>query len=50
VVGISYHKKVSRPCADFAHWPRQKVDAVIEFVKTLERAADVGRLTAMVTS
>jgi len=38
-----------RGCADFARWPRQKADAVIELVKTLESAAEVSRLTGMVT-
>jgi len=36
-----------RGCADFAKWPRQKADAVIEFVKTLESVTDVSRLTGM---
>jgi 2-methylcitrate dehydratase PrpD len=36
-----------RGCAEFAKWPRQKAEAVIEFVKTLESVPDVGRLTAM---
>ena len=36
-----------RGCADIAHWPRQKADAVTEFVKTMESAGDVSRLTAM---
>jgi len=36
-----------RGCADFAKWPRQKADAVIEFVKTLENAKDVSTLTAL---
>ncbi|SPE21733.1 MmgE/PrpD family protein (fragment) [Burkholderiales bacterium] len=39
-----------RGCADFAHWPRQKANAVIGFVKTLESAPDVGRLTGLLTS
>ena len=39
-----------RGCADFAHWPRPKADAVIEFVKTLEGAPHVGRLTVLLTS
>ncbi len=36
-----------RGCAGFAKWPRQKSEAVIEFVKIMESAQDVGRLTAM---
>lgn len=39
-----------RGCADFAHWPRQKADAVIEFVRTVESAKDVSRLAAMLIS
>lgn len=39
-----------RGCADFARWPRQKADAVIELVKTLENAPDMGRLPAMLAS
>jgi len=39
-----------RGCADFARWPEQKADAVIEFVKTLESASDVGKLTVLLTS
>jgi 2-methylcitrate dehydratase PrpD len=39
-----------RGCADFAKWPRQKAEAVIEFVKTLESVPDVGRLTARLMS
>ena len=39
-----------RGCADFARWPRQKAEAVIEFVKTLDSAPDVSRLTAMLTN
>jgi 2-methylcitrate dehydratase PrpD len=38
-----------RGCADFAKWPRQKAEAVIEFVKTLESAKDISRLTGMLT-
>jgi len=38
-----------RKHADFAKWPRQKSDAVVEFVKTMESAGDVGRMTGMVT-
>jgi len=39
-----------RGCADFAKWPRQKVEAVIEFVKVMESAPDVSRLTGLLTS
>ena len=39
-----------RGCADYAKWPRQKAEAVIEFVKTMENAPDLGRLSAMLSS
>jgi 2-methylcitrate dehydratase PrpD len=39
-----------RGCAEFAEWPRQKAEALIEFVKTLESAPDVSRIAAMLTS
>ncbi len=39
-----------RGCADFAKWPRQKAEAVIEFVKTLESAPEVSRLTGLLAS
>jgi 2-methylcitrate dehydratase PrpD len=32
--------------AEFAKWPKQKADSVIELVKTLENAPDMTRLTA----
>jgi hypothetical protein len=48
---MSYHEVAGkfRGCADFAKWPRQKGDTVIEFVKSMESAPDVSRLTAMLT-
>jgi len=39
-----------RGCAEFAKWPRQKADAVIEFVKTMESAKDVSGMAGMLTS
>ena len=39
-----------RGCADFARWPRAKTDAVIDMVRTLDTAPDVGRLTAALTT
>jgi 2-methylcitrate dehydratase PrpD len=39
-----------RGCAEYAKWPTRKAEAVIELVKTLERAADVRQLTAALTS
>jgi 2-methylcitrate dehydratase PrpD len=38
-----------RGCAEFAKWPKQKAEAVIEFVKTMESVNNVGRLTAVLT-
>ncbi len=35
-----------RGCAEFAKWPGDKTEAVIQSVKSLESAADVSRLTA----
>jgi 2-methylcitrate dehydratase PrpD len=39
-----------RGCADFAKWPRAKTEAVIEMVRTLDTAPDVGKLTAALTT
>ena len=39
-----------RDCAEFAKWPTQKTESVIELVRSLERATDLNRLTAAVTS
>jgi 2-methylcitrate dehydratase PrpD len=36
--------------AEFAKWPAQKAESVIELVKSLESAPDVSRLTAALTS
>jgi 2-methylcitrate dehydratase PrpD len=36
-----------RGCAAFAQWPRQNTEAVIEFIRTLEAASDVRKLTPM---
>ena len=32
--------------AEFAKWPKQKTESVIEMVKSLESAPDMSRLTA----
>jgi hypothetical protein len=32
--------------AEFAKWPKQKAESVIEMVKSLENAPDMSRLTA----
>jgi 2-methylcitrate dehydratase PrpD len=39
-----------RECAHFAKWPAKKTDTVIEAVKALEKAGDMGQLTAALTS
>jgi hypothetical protein len=36
--------------ADFAKWPKQKTESVIELVKSLEKAPDMSRLTAALTN
>jgi len=38
-----------RGCADFANWPKPKAEAVIDFVRTLDGAPDMTRLTVMLT-
>ncbi|PYU22830.1 MAG: MmgE/PrpD family protein [Acidobacteria bacterium] len=39
-----------RGCADFAKWPKEKAESVINFVKTLEAAPDMSKLTGLLTS
>jgi 2-methylcitrate dehydratase PrpD len=39
-----------RGCADFAHWPRPRAERVIEFVRGLEKASDVSRLTELLAA
>ena len=39
-----------RGCAEFAHWPRQNTEAIIEFVSTIESAKDIRRLSAMLAA
>lgn len=36
--------------ADYAKWPKQKAESVIEMVKSLETLPDMGRLTAALTN
>jgi 2-methylcitrate dehydratase PrpD len=38
-----------RGCAEFAKWPQPKTAAIIEAVKSLEKAPDMSRLTASLT-
>jgi 2-methylcitrate dehydratase PrpD len=35
-----------RGCAEYAKWPKDKIDEIIESVSTLERLADMSRLSA----
>jgi 2-methylcitrate dehydratase PrpD len=39
-----------RGCADFAKWPKNKADGVIAFVKTLETASDMSKLSGLLTA
>jgi 2-methylcitrate dehydratase PrpD len=39
-----------RGCAEYVGWPAAKTEGVIEFVKTLETAADVSKLSALVST
>jgi len=39
-----------RGCAEFAKWPKDKTEGVIAFVKTLETAPDMTKLTALLTA
>jgi len=36
--------------AEFAKWPKQKADVIIEIVKSLENERDMSRLTAALTA
>ena len=38
-----------RGCADFAHWPREKTEAVIAGVQSLEKVADVSSMTRLLS-
>ena len=39
-----------RGCAEFAKWPKEKTEAAIKFVKTLESAPDMSKLSALLTA
>jgi 2-methylcitrate dehydratase PrpD len=39
-----------RGCADFAKWPKDKTEAVISMVKSLENVPDMSKLTAALTA
>jgi 2-methylcitrate dehydratase PrpD len=36
-----------RQCADYAHWSEAKTKQIIDFVKGLENASDIRKLTAL---
>jgi 2-methylcitrate dehydratase PrpD len=36
-----------RQCAEYAHWPEAKASKIIEFVKSIENASDMRKLTAL---
>ena len=38
-----------RGCAEYANWPEDKTDAIIESISTLEKASDMKRLSALLT-
>ncbi len=39
-----------RGCAEFAKWPKEKTEAAIKFVKTLESAPDMSKLSGLLTA
>jgi 2-methylcitrate dehydratase PrpD len=39
-----------RGCAEFAKWPEEKAEGIITFVKTLENAPDISKLTGLLTA
>jgi len=39
-----------RGCAEFAKWPKEKTEAAIKFVKTLESAPDMSELSGLLTT
>ena len=38
-----------RGCAEYAHWPKEKGDRIIEAVRTLESMADIRQLTSLLS-
>jgi 2-methylcitrate dehydratase PrpD len=38
-----------RGCADYANWPKEKTDAIIDAVSSLERVQNMSRLSALLT-
>src|SRR5262245_31801565 len=49
---MSYEEEADkfRGCAQFAKWPSAKTESLIQMVRTLDKAPDVGRLSAALTS
>jgi 2-methylcitrate dehydratase PrpD len=39
-----------RGCAEYAQWPKEKTEALIAFVQSMETAPDIGKLTALLGS
>ena len=37
-------------CAEYAEWPKAKAEKIIDFVKTLEAASDVGGLSSWLST
>src|SRR5437016_14100285 len=37
-------------CAEYAEWPKAKVEKIIDFVKTLESASDVSTLSSLLSA
>jgi hypothetical protein len=38
-----------RGCAEYAQWPKEKTEALIAFVQTMETAPDIGKLTPLLS-
>jgi 2-methylcitrate dehydratase PrpD len=38
-----------RGCAEYAQWPKAKTEAVIAFVRSMETAPDISRLTTLLS-
>ena len=49
---MSYEEEADkfRGCAEFAKWPSAKAESVIQIVRTLDKAPDVSKLSAALTS
>jgi 2-methylcitrate dehydratase PrpD len=39
-----------RGCAEFAKWPKEKMEAAITFITNIEAAPDVSKLAALLTA